>query len=211
MSSESKDEKENPVLKSSKVEAFWQKHFKDQTKVNNSQFQEALMVLFEEQKGEGDELSYNKDKQSQQAFAKRMVEQIFWPATNLKEPLNPEFVDKSCIQFAMNTFGPWSTLFQTISANLEDPSLPHEPLRYFHGRIPKEKFDVKFKEVGNFGLRYNDKAPGLLLVTGTQTLDTSTVRIKDEALARRRLVKTTGKKKKKKLSELFGHTMKEPQ
>jgi len=191
----------NPTLKSKDAIAFWEKNFGDKESVSNKEFSKAIIEMLEEQKNsdeKSDDLGYNVDTDSQKLFAKMMVERIFWPAEDLTRGVAPGHVDKHCVQFAINTFGPWSQIFQTIHHNLEDATQPHKPLQYFHGRTPKSEIDKKLLAVGDFALRYNYGDKGLILSWAKPTKDTSAgLIIKDEKV-RRRKVKTVVKKKKKK-------------
>lgn len=162
----------NPTLTSKPALAFWAKHFPDnEESVSRPRFYNALLLLFKEQKQKEENkkggktsktVGYNIGENTQKQFAKAMVTQIFWPAVDLTENRNRQFVDKSCIQFAINTFGPWSTLFQTIDANLEDLTQPHKPLEFFHGRVTREQVDIQLNAVGDFALRY-DQTRGVVL------------------------------------------------
>lgn len=205
MAESKKDEVDpnNPPLKSKDAIAFWEKHFPGEERVDNKKFSNALIQLLEEQKDsdeKSDELGYNVDKDSQKLFAKMMVERIFWPADDLSRGVSPGTVDKFCVQFAINTFGPWKQIFQTIHYNLEDATQPHKPLQYFHGRTPKSDIDKKLLAVGDFALRYNTGDKGLILSWAKPTKDTSAgLIIKDEKVRRRKV--TIKKKAKKKRSQ----------
>merc|ERR550532_2441392 len=144
-----------PDLTNKAASEWWKNNFGDETQVSNKEFQSKIVEKLEEQKNqEGPAMGYNADASSQRLFAKLMVERIFWPAENLDTNQNPNFVDQSCVQFAINTFGPWSKIFQTIHENLEDVKQPHKPLQYFHGRTTKQSLDDKLVEPGKFALRY---------------------------------------------------------
>lgn len=204
MSEEEKEDPNKPTLTSPPALAFWLKHFQEDEQPTDKKFATALLKVFEDLKEEDTEgdLVFNESLESQKLFAKLMVERIFWPAEDLTSPQNPGYVDKACVQFAMKTFGPWRTLFQTIHLNMEDPKQPHKPLQFFHGRTPKNLLDKKLKAGGEFALRYTDGSQGLILSWAKVTKDhQSGIAIKDEKVRRRRVRSVKKKKGKKKKSK----------
>jgi len=84
-------------------------------------------------------------------FAQKWTNLIFCP-----EDGN---VTKSSLFFACkkNTFGSWSTLFQTIYENLHDETLPIEPMNYFFGRTDVKSIEKRLKSDGQYCLRYHDE------------------------------------------------------
>lgn len=168
------DDATNPKLVDKGAVKFWNEHFGTRMWVSNDEFQKGIQKKFEEQKkiqkdDDSDLFSYNDSTKSQTIFAEAMVNQIFWPArdhtTNesiLKKGNNPSYVDQACVQFAINTFGPWKQIFQSINMNLQDAEAQNRGLDYFHGRITKVMIQEKLKRQGDFALRYHAKG-GLML------------------------------------------------
>jgi len=166
----------------------------------------ALLLHFDEQKKISEEKSekrpYNEDDKTQRHFAKCLCEQIFWPLASALEyddkSQTPPYVDQACVQFAIDTFGPWRSLFKTIWENLEDPEQSVKPILYFHGRTPKTDLVKKITSPGDFLLRYNDatgaKSGGLRLLWGKKGQSDGKkgfeVIPREEDLKRRKLSKT---------------------
>jgi len=130
-------------------------------------------------------------------FTKGLAEQIFWPETGDLDhtTLTPKYVDQASVQFAINTFGPWKQIFDSIYKNLEDAGQPIKPMSYFHGRTPKKELHPKISTVGDFLLRYNDgNEKGLILVWGKKGKSNNTrkgydVILREETITRRNLKK----------------------
>merc|ERR1712130_446892 len=188
-----------PTLSRKAALEWWSDNFGEKEKVSNKDFQNALCEKLEEQKnGDGPEMGYNADQSTQRLFTKLMVERIFWPAEDLSTNQNPAYVDKSCVQFAINTFGPWSIIFQNIHENLEDVKQPHKPLQYFHGRTTKQALDDKLVDAGEFALRYAEGGKGLILSWAKPSKDNNSgITIKDEKVRRLKIKKKVKKSKKK--------------
>jgi len=199
-SSSEEEDPSKPKLVNTAAKQWWENNFGEEEKVSNKEFQAKICEKLEEQKSqEGEAMGYNADASSQRLFAKLMVERIFWPADNLDSNQNPNYVDQSCVQFAINTFGPWSKIFQTIHQNLEDVKQPHKPLQYFHGRTTKQSLDDKLVEPGEFALRYAEGDKGLILSWAKPSKDNNSgITVKDEKVRRLKVKKTTKKKKGKK-------------
>lgn len=189
---EEKDDPARPTLKNQKAIEFWETNFGDKTKVSIDAFTKATQTLLEQQKLESDEkdddqeYGYNKDVESQRNFIKFVTRVIFWPAVDLTQNSHPGFIDKSCIQFAINTFGPWGQIFQFIDTNLADISRELKPSEFFHGRSTKEKIEENLPSVGDYALRYHEKA-GLVLHWAKAAGED--VVIKEEHIVRKNLKK----------------------
>lgn len=177
---------------------FWTRNFGVDERVPNLEFKNAIQEVMEEQKIkkiDEPQMPYNKNFEIQELFAKTVTEQIFWPVTKIaKNRLFPDYVDKSCVQFVINTFGPWSRIFQTIYEQFEDEEQQIKPLVYFHGRISEQDVKDKLKIVGDFLIRYNNEENrGLILSWSKPSKDTYDVTIKHEKIRRRKLKGKNGK------------------
>lgn len=184
------------VLKSKKANTLWDKKFTNddgtiKASVSNGEFKDLLFDYLQELKCDDfEDGGFNKDKETRKLFAKLMAEQIFWPEDEeIKEPNSFAItVNKACIQAAIDTWGPFTSMFQTIHLNLENSS--PTPLQYFHGRASLETIEGKLKSVGDYLLRYDLDKKGLILSWVKKGKKTPTV-IKHEKITR---FKPKGKK-----------------
>lgn len=156
------------VLSSKKANGLWDAKFKNEdgttkTVVSNSEFKDLLCEYLQELKCDDfEDGGFNKDKETRKLFAKLMAEQIFWPEDEeLKDGSFASTVNKACIQAAIDTWGPFTSMFQTIHLNLENSS--PTPLQYFHGRASIDVIEGKLKTVGDYLLRYDLDKKGLIL------------------------------------------------
>lgn len=189
---EEKEDPARPALKSEKAKEFWENNFGDKTKVTNDVFEKAIETLLETQQTESDEKNdqeygYHKDSESRRNFLKLMVRVIFWPAEDLTKNSNPGYVDQSCVQFAINTFGPWDLMFQFIDTNLADISRELKPSEFFHGRSTKDKIEENLTNVGDYALRYHEEA-GLVLHWAKAAGED--IHIKEEHILRKKFKKS---------------------
>lgn len=169
--------------------AWWIKNFKDKESVSNKVFATAVQKHLEKKGKKAGSPVIDGDLS---IFSKNMSKFIFWPVGEVKEgELYPDKVDIDSLQFALDTWGLWSKMFQTIHQNLEISS--PKPLEFFYGRMPKAKTDKKLKKVGDFLLRYDtddekkkQKKGGLILSWAKQGKGQPIV-VKDEYIRRAKI------------------------
>jgi len=68
-----------------------------------------------------------------------------------------KFVTLESVQDAMDVFGLFPVLFDTIYDNLYDKSMPIAPMHYFHGRSPYSAIEKKLTTDKHFCLGYSPK------------------------------------------------------
>lgn len=176
------------TLKSKKVEKLWKAKWPNNPEsVTNIEFETLLIeVLSKENNDEKEESEreYTKTAESLRLFSKQLTEVVFWPDCEFgSDKPFPEKVDKSCIQFAINTFGLWSGMFETIHLNLEKESPC--PLQYFHGRTSLENIKLKLQNIGDYLLRYNiEKDSKGLILSWVKAGRTKLIVIKHEKVTR---------------------------
>merc|ERR1712087_87648 len=101
-------------------------------------------------------------KKARELFARRLTLFVFWP----KEfPIKddglsyPPYVNKQCIQDAIDAWGPWSKMFLRIFKNLGICEDNLQPIEFFWGRLPEKTIRTTLKKEPGFLLSYqpNDK------------------------------------------------------
>jgi len=192
MSTESKYS--SPPLTNKGASKFWEDNFQDKDSVANGVFQDALIPYIEELIEEHkDPFEFGSDDIDRKIrlFTKQMASVVFWSTEDLLAQ-NSTHVDKSCVQFAINTFGPWSRIFQTVHAQLFDKDQELKPMEFFHGRTGKDILDKKIKTAGDFALRYDEAKNGGLVLSWAKGIPQG-VLVKDENVRRRKLKKTKKK------------------
>jgi len=141
------------------IAEFWKKYLDDEGEVQNAKFLTALIKYLEEHENEENKENIKvpsfKNKKSRELFAKRVTNQIFWPDPESKEN---DIVTKASIIFACkkSTFGPFITLFQTISENLSSTDLPFQPIDFFWGHSDLSRITKRLKKEKSYCMRYHD-------------------------------------------------------
>jgi len=148
--------------KAAPVKDFWNQYFNGKDNVSNKDVQKVLENYLKDNEEKENYLKDNEEKKkdiSRRTLAHSLAEQIFWPESD-KESLRSKNVTKKSIHFACknDTFGSWSTLFQTVYENLLDPNAGTQPMNYFFGRSDFELIKKRFTKKENcYCLRYHEK------------------------------------------------------
>lgn len=141
----------SPDLKDKNALAFWKQNFGDQTIVTNAEFQEKLIAYVK------DELNLMVD--DLKVYIGLLVQRVFWPSHKLYSDDCGDvrdYVDTYCLQFAVNTFGPWKSLFKFVYQQFQDPDLVNPILNLFHGRSREWKWMLENRKQ-NYLIRYRNK------------------------------------------------------
>jgi len=147
------------------IKKFWDEHFKGKTEVSNKDFEKALVKHFKkeadekEKKESKEDLGYNESDKSRELFAKSVASQVFWPESD-KGSDHSSNVTKASIFFACKkpTFGPWATVFETIAANLQDPTTSTQQVNFFYGRADFDSvIKRKLNKPGTYCMRFHDE------------------------------------------------------
>merc|ERR1712087_1011878 len=109
-----------------------------------------------------DKVEDSKQKKSRELFARQLTLFVFWPR---EFPIKddglsyPPYVNKQCIQDAIDAWGPWSKMFFRIYQHLGISVDNLQPIENFWGRLPESTIRTTLKDKPGFLISYqpNDK------------------------------------------------------